>query len=107
MSMLSCISSFFDTSISRLQRVMRGMEPRSRLGIRILSSVGYEEHKFNRNSSIFVADAKTYRHRPAIIYHIPGTTLFKDYVNGSWIKNPLDKVLDAVSVNVGKYGYAV
>jgi peptidoglycan/xylan/chitin deacetylase (PgdA/CDA1 family) len=86
----------------------------SRLGIQILSSVGYEDRNLNYN--IFVANGNVSGHHTwsynnvankSSIYHIPGTILFKDYVRGVWVKTPIDKILNAVSANIEKYGYAV
>jgi peptidoglycan/xylan/chitin deacetylase (PgdA/CDA1 family) len=86
----------------------------SRLGIQILSSVGYEDRNLNYN--IFVANGNVSVHHTwsynnvankSSIYHIPGTILFKDYVRGVWVKTPIDKILNAVSANIEKYGYAV
>jgi peptidoglycan/xylan/chitin deacetylase (PgdA/CDA1 family) len=79
------------------------------LGIQILSSTGYAEARFNNNRSILVADGKTYSDNISntTMYHIPGTILFKQYANNSWNKTPLDKILNAVSENIEKYGYAV
>jgi hypothetical protein len=59
----------------------------SQLGIQILSSVEYEDNNFDHNNSVFVADGRTYNN--SMIYHVPGTILFKDYVNGSWVTNPI------------------
>jgi peptidoglycan/xylan/chitin deacetylase (PgdA/CDA1 family)/3D (Asp-Asp-Asp) domain-containing protein len=75
------------------------------LGLQILSSVEYEDNYFDHNNSIFVADGKTPNN--GTIYHVPGTILFKDYVNGSWVTNPINKILNALSANIKKYGYGV
>jgi peptidoglycan/xylan/chitin deacetylase (PgdA/CDA1 family) len=75
------------------------------LGIQILSSVEYEDNNFDHNNSVFVAGGKTFNN--SMIYHVPGTILFKDYVNGSWVANPTNKILNALSVNIEKYGYGV
>jgi hypothetical protein len=69
----------------------------SQLGIQILSSVEYEDNNFDHNNSVFVADGRTYNN--SMIYHVPGTILFKDYVNGSWVTNPINKILNTLSSN--------
>jgi peptidoglycan/xylan/chitin deacetylase (PgdA/CDA1 family) len=79
------------------------------LGIPILSSAGYIENNLNLNRSIFVADGKNSNdiRLNRTIYHIPYTILFNEYVNGSWNKTPMDKILNAISANIKQYGYAV
>ena len=88
----------------------------SRLGIQILSSVEYEDRNLNFNKNIFVANGNVSGHHTwsynniankSNIFHIPGTILFKDYVRGAWVKVPIDKILNTVSGNIEKYGYAV
>jgi hypothetical protein len=88
----------------------------SRLGIQILSSVEYEDRNLNFSKNIFVANGNVTVHHiwsynnianKSNIYHIPGTILFKDYVRGVWVKTPINKILNAVSANIEKYGYAV
>lgn len=91
------------------------MNAMRRLHIQILSSVEYEENNLNHNESVFVANGNESVYHTSnynnvaneSIYHIPGTILFKDYVHGLWEKTPIDKILNAISANIEKYGYAV
>jgi peptidoglycan/xylan/chitin deacetylase (PgdA/CDA1 family) len=100
---------------------VRAME---QLGIRILSaSISYEED-FEDNESVFnktrsnldemnTNESNSTKLQNAVspenqeVYFLPGMVQFKDYVNGSIVKVPLDRILSQVSKNMGEFGYAV
>ena len=80
-----------------------------KLGIPILSSFTYMENNLNKGHDIFVADGKNHKNNSlnGIIYHVPGTIGYKDYINNSWSKTPLITIDQVVLSNIEKYGYAV
>lgn len=81
------------------------------LGIRILSSGWGMENYYEHNNIIFNAN-KIYENssngKPnQKIYHLPYTTSFTDYKHGKWIKNPIKNIIENVTNNINKFGYAV
>jgi len=81
----------------------------SRLDIPIISSFAYEEANLDQNRSIFVAEEKAHSNDRInqTIYHIPGTIPFKQYLNGTWVKTPMSKILNDLSYDIKSLGYAV
>jgi len=77
--------------------------------LKIISSGAPEENKFDGNKSLFIAKGKLHENNitSQVIYHLPAMTVFKDYINGKWIKTPIKNILDKVVQNIAKYGYAV
>lgn len=93
------------------------------LGIEILSASIYSEERFDDGRSIFnktesdIARTSTElgnttsiqraAPRDNEVYHLPGLTQFKDYINGSMVKEPQDMILSNVSKNIAEFGYSI
>jgi peptidoglycan/xylan/chitin deacetylase (PgdA/CDA1 family) len=79
----------------------------STLGIRIISSAPYEENAFNQKRSVFVSNNNSSNKSATIIYHLPSTILFKAFKKGKWVSTPLYDIINNVTRNIQRYGYAV
>jgi peptidoglycan/xylan/chitin deacetylase (PgdA/CDA1 family) len=71
------------------------------LGLRILSSDNDAEIKFESQNGSQNATSQ------AIIYHLPSTSTFKEFLGGKWIKHPIANIHSDVDNSIKKYGYAV
>ena len=107
----------------------------SQLGITILSSQVSSEVDFNGGKSIFIAKNVTNVEAPPTassvsnsspssgltlystsdldedtssrVYHLPTTSEFERYGNDTWIKVPVNKILEETSQSIEDYGYGV
>ena len=83
------------------------------LDIKVISNLKYAENEFDGGKSIFNAtnNITTNLHNGTSnqpdIYHISETVSFTNYVNGSWAPNPIKDIINNVTTNIDKYGYAV
>jgi glucose/arabinose dehydrogenase/peptidoglycan/xylan/chitin deacetylase (PgdA/CDA1 family) len=78
------------------------------LGIRIISSSIMDQYRFDLGSSIFISNAKKQNSStPQVIYYLPYTTDFKDFIGRSQIKFPIEVVAKNIDANIEKYGYAI
>ena len=80
----------------------------NQLGLRVLSSGARAENSFDQGKSVFISDGKINTNETQrVVYHLPSTITYRDFVNGTWIKIPLKEILTAADNNIAKYGYAV
>ena len=79
--------------------------------IGVLKSVGVKiisADTSSDKSSYFVSDGKSQNGLNPTLYHLPAITTFKaDNGNGTWIKIPIQKILNDIDESVSNYGYAV
>jgi peptidoglycan/xylan/chitin deacetylase (PgdA/CDA1 family) len=99
-------SNIFITPLDRFNNAT--IKAMSQLGLRILSSGAKAENNFGQNKSVFIDDGKINNNETRqVVYHLPTTITYHDFINGTWIKIPLKDILAAVDNNIAKYGYAV
>ena len=93
----------------------------SQLGIEIFCSEVERELDFNGGKSIFIAKNVTNVEAPPTtssvsnssedtssrVYHLPTAIEFERYGNDSWIKVPVNKILEETSQSIEDYGYGV
>jgi peptidoglycan/xylan/chitin deacetylase (PgdA/CDA1 family) len=77
------------------------------MGFKVISSDTYfdqEPHFVSNGSSNPISDSYG-------IYHLPSTIGFKDFVgpgnNKSWVRTPLEDIINATQTDISKYGFAV
>jgi peptidoglycan/xylan/chitin deacetylase (PgdA/CDA1 family) len=81
-------------------------------GFKIISSARYSENTVDEGKSIFNAsDITKIKGNGTLknpsIFHIPETIAYADYINGSWITEPLNEIIGNVTNNINKNGYAI
>ena len=93
----------------------------SQLGITLFSSSVERELDFNGGKSIFIAKnvtnveapttassvSNSSEDTPSRVYHLPTAIEFERYGNDSWIKVPVNKILEETSQSIEDYGYGV
>ncbi|MGN6346662.1 MAG: polysaccharide deacetylase family protein [Candidatus Nitrosocosmicus sp.] len=80
-----------------------------KIGIPILSSFAYEEYNIYHNNSLLISNGNTNENNITInkVYHIPGSIGYKNFLNGTWIKNPLGNITNNISEDIDSKGYSV
>jgi peptidoglycan/xylan/chitin deacetylase (PgdA/CDA1 family) len=78
------------------------------LGIKIMSSSIMDQYRFDLGNSIFMSNAKKQNSSSAqVLYYLPHTTDFKDFVGTAQIKFPVEVIFKNINANIEKYGYAI